>query len=213
MLSALQNILCSVYYSYMDEETKYSYVDDRVRVLDEAGDVIILDKGVGVAREPMIPYKKKRVIKKKKYIKKKERIANLTEKQKKFIGKVAQGYPLNRAAFEAYEAKSLASASGIATTNLKNPTIREMVLQVLDRKGINLESALEPLVKSLKAKKTIIQEGELVTTNIDDLDLQLKASDRALKLMGVTYKEQEQGGTNNYVQINNIHKSQYDEEE
>lgn len=197
----------------MDKETKYSYVDDRVRVLDEAGDVIILDKGVGVAREPMIPYKKKRVIKKKKYIKKKERIANLTEKQKKFIGKVAQGYPLNRAAFEAYDAKSLASANGIASANLKNPTIREMVLQVLDKKGINLESALEPLVKSLKAKKTIIQEGELVTTNIDDLDLQLKASDRALKLMGVTYKEQEQGGTNNYVQINNIHKSQYDDEE
>jgi hypothetical protein len=206
-------ILFSVYYSYMKEDIKYSYIDDKVRVLDEAGDVIILDKGVGVAREPMIPYKKKRVIKKKKYIKKKERIANLTEKQKKFIGKVAQGYPLNRAAFEAYDAKSLASASGIAATNLKNPTIREMVLQVLDKKGINLESALEPLVKSLKAKKSIIQEGELVTTNIDDLDLQLKASDRALKLMGVTYKEQEPGGTNNYVQINNIHKSQYDDEE
>lgn len=195
------------------EETKYSYVDDKVRVLTEDGSVRILDKGLGVAREPMIPYKPKRKVKKKKYIKKKERIANLTEKQKKFIGKVAQGYPLNRAAFEAYEAKSLASASSVATANLKNPTIREMVLEVLDKKGINLDVALEPLVKSLKAKKTIFQEGELVTTNVDDLELQLKASDRALKLMGVNYREQEKSGTNNYIQINNLHKSQYDESE
>ena len=195
------------------EEIKYSYVDDKVRVLTEDGSVRILDKGVGVAREPMVPYRPKRKVKKKKYIKKKERIARLTEKQKKFIGKVAQGYPLNRAAFEAYEAKSLASASSVATANLKNPTIREMVLEVLDKKGINLDVALEPLVKSLKAKKTMMYDGELVESNVDDLDLQLKASDRALKLMGVNYREQEKGGTNNYVQINNIHKSQYDESE
>lgn len=195
----------------MTEDIKYSYVDEKVRVLDEDGSVRILERGLGEAREPMVPYKPKRKVKKKKYIKKKERIANLTEKQKKFIGKVAQGYPFNRAAYEAYDAKDLSSASGIAANNLRNPTIREMVLKVLDKKGINLDVALEPLVKSLKAKKTIMYKGDLLETNIDDLDLQLKASDRALKLMGVNHNEKTNTGDNNYIQINNIHKSKYEE--
>lgn len=184
----------------MKENVKYSYVDNSVRVLEEDGEVRVLEKGTGEFRQPMKAYRAKRKAK------------PLTEKEKKFIGKMAQGYPANRAAFEAYNAKSLETASSIAVQKMKNPNIREKVLEVLERKGIDLDVALEPLIKSLKAKKNIIQDGELVTTNIDDLDLQLKASDRALKLMGVAQASKGENVGNNYIQINNLHKSQYDEE-
>lgn len=175
------------------------------------GDVRVLEKTTGIAREPMkfIPKPKKKI--KKPYVKKKDRIENLTEKQKKFVANVAKGMPFNRAAMDAYNAKSLQTASGLASSNLNNPTIKELVLKVLDRKGINLEAALEPLVKSLKAKKNIVVGGEMLTTDVDDLDLQLKASDRALKLMGVSYKENESSGGNSYIQINNIHKEEYND--
>lgn len=170
---------------------------------DEYGNIRVLEPKVEdlqPARQPMKRYRAKRKTK------------PLTEKEKKFIGKMAQGYPANRAAYEAYNAKTLESASSIAAHKMKNPNIREKVLEVLERKGIDLDVALEPLVKSLKAKKNIIQDGELVTTNIDDLDLQLKASDRALKLMGVSQTSKGETVGNNYIQINNLHKSQYDEE-
>jgi hypothetical protein len=124
---------------------------------------------------------------------------------------VAKGLPFNRAAYDAYNAKSLQAASGIASNNLQNPTIKELVLKVLEKKGINLDIALEPLVKSLKAKKAIQWKDELIVTEVDDLELQLKAADRALKLMGVSYKDSDNSGGNNYIQINNIHKDKYDD--
>jgi hypothetical protein len=196
------------------KDIKYSYVDEKFKTETPEGEVIVLEPSLSEAREPMtfVPQpKKKRKKVKKPYIKKKHRIEMLTEKQKKFVANVAKGLPFNRAAYDAYEAKSLESAAGLAHRNLQNPTIKELVLKVLEKKGINLDVALEPLVKSLKAKKNIVVDGEMITTDVDDLDLQLKASDRALKLMGVSYKDSDGSGGNNYIQINNIHKDKYDD--
>jgi hypothetical protein len=196
------------------KDIKYSYVDEKFKTETPEGEIIVFEPSLSEAREPMtfVPKpRKKRKMPKKPYVKKKDRIERLTEKQKKFVANVAKGLPFNRAAYDAYNAKSLQAASGIASNNLQNPTIKELVLKVLDKKGINLDVALEPLVKSLKAKKNIVVDGEMITTDVDDLDLQLKASDRALKLMGVSYKENDNSGGNNYIQINNIHKDKYDD--
>ena len=193
---------------------KYSYVDEKFKTETPEGEVIVFEPSLSEAREPMtfVPQpKKKRKKVKKPYIKKKDRIQMLTEKQKKFVANVAKGLPFNRAAYDAYNAKSLQAASGIASANLQNPTIKELVLKVLDKKGINLDIALEPLVKSLKAKKAIQWKDELIVTEVDDLELQLKAADRALKLMGVSYKDSDSSGGNNYIQINNIHKDKYED--
>jgi hypothetical protein len=195
------------------KDINYSYVDEKFKTETPEGEVIVLEPSLSEAREPMefvAKPRKKRKMAKKPYIKKQDRIEKLTEKQKKFVANVAKGLPFNRAAYDAYNAKSLQAASGIASNNLQNPTIKELVLKVLDKKGINLDVALEPLVKSLKAKKNIVVDGEMITTDVDDLDLQLKASDRALKLMGVSYKDSDGSGGNNYIQINNIHKDKYD---
>jgi hypothetical protein len=192
----------------------YSYVDEKFKTETPEGDVIVFEPSLSEAREPMTfvpkPRKKRKAVKKP-YVKKKDRIERLTEKQKRFVANVAKGLPFNRAAYDAYEAKSLESAAGLAHRNLQNPTIKELVLKVLDKKGINLDVALEPLVKSLKAKKAIQWKDELIVTEVDDLELQLKAADRALKLMGVSYKDESNAGGNNYIQINNIHKDKYDD--
>jgi hypothetical protein len=192
----------------------YSYVDEKFKTETPEGDVIVFEPSLSEAREPreFVPKpRKKRKTVKKPYVKKKDRIERLTEKQKRFVANVAKGLPFNRAAYDAYEAKSLESAAGLAHRNLQNPTIKELVLKVLDKKGINLDVALEPLVKSLKAKKAIQWKDELIVTEVDDLELQLKAADRALKLMGVSYKDESNAGGNNYIQINNIHKDKYDD--
>lgn len=193
---------------------EYSYVDEKFKTETPEGEIIVFEPSLSEAREPreFVPKpKKKRKMPKKPYVKKKDRIERLTEKQKKFVANVAKGLPFNRAAYDAYNAKSLQTAAGIASHNLQNPTIKELVLKVLDKKGINLDVALEPLVKSLKAKKAIQWKDELIVTEVDDLELQLKAADRALKLMGVSYKENDSSGGNNYIQINNIHKDKYDD--
>lgn len=196
------------------KDIKYSYVDEKFKTETPEGDIIVFEPSLSEAREPrvFVPQpKKKRKMPKKPYVKKKDRIERLTEKQKRFVANVAKGLPFNRAAYDAYNAKSLESAAGVAHKNLQNPTIKELVLKVLDKKGINLDVALEPLVKSLKAKKSIQWKDELIVTEVDDLDLQLKAADRALRLMGVSYKENDSSGGNNYIQINNIHKDKYDD--
>jgi hypothetical protein len=196
------------------KDINYSYVDEKFKTETPEGEIIVFEPSLSEAREPrtFVPQpRKKRKMPKKPYVKKKDRIEQLTEKQKKFVANVAKGLPFNRAAYDAYNAKSLQAASGIASNNLQNPTIKELVLKVLEKKGINLDIALEPLVKSLKAKKAIQWKDELIVTEVDDLELQLKAADRALKLMGVSYKDSDNSGGNNYIQINNIHKDKYDD--
>ena len=103
----------------------------------------------------------------------------ITEKQKEFARQVARnGGNGTKAALEAYDVNSIEAASVIATRNMKNPKVQNELEKELARQGITLDKSLKPISKGLVATKKD-ENGETV----DDLDTQLKASDRALKLL------------------------------
>ena len=113
---------------------------------------------------------------------------HLPEKDKKFVKEYAKNCGNGtKAALKAYKSKTPKQASTVATRKLKNPTILEALQKELKKQGITLGSAIAPIAKGLVAKKRDLKLGELMFDEngepLDDLDVQLKASDRALKLL------------------------------
>lgn len=114
-------------------------------------------------------------------------MSKLTEKEKKLVkAYVANGGNGTKAVFNAYKSTSPKSASAIASRKLKSPKIQNAIEKELKRQGITLGSAIAPIAKGLKAKKRGL-DGRLITDEnkepIDDIEVQLRASDRALKLL------------------------------
>ena len=68
---------------------------------------------------------------------------------------------------------------------LKTIGVKTELQRLLQRNGINLNKALKPIKKGLQATKyaTDKRTGEVYDTGIEDIPLQLQASDRALKLL------------------------------
>jgi hypothetical protein len=92
----------------------------------------------------------------------------LTVKQAKFVKGVAEGKPKYKAAMDAYNTTSMDVAANIANENLKKTTIQEALHIALEKAGITVDLAVAPISQALKD---------------DDLDMRLKGSDRALRLM------------------------------
>ena len=128
----------------------------------------------------------------------------MTRKQTKFVKAIAEGKPAYKAAALAYDIKSkdkMNVANAIAVENLQKPTIREAIDALMVKHNLTIDSALIPIKKGLSAKKVVQIEGDYFETEVDDLDMQLKASDRVLKLHGA-YKDQGTG-TNFHLHLNN----------
>lgn len=132
----------------------------------------------------------------------------LTIKEAKLVKGVAEGKTQTQAAIDAGYSKKTATV--IASENLRKPNVQEALHMELQRQGITLEKAIEPITKGLKAKRVVQIEGDFFETEVDDLDMQIKASDRALKLMGVSSKDNE-GNTYNFTQVINEKGSAYNE--
>lgn len=149
--------------------------------------------GAGYAKVTEDPYTVNEVVVKP--VKKKR----LTQKQTKFVKAVAKGKPAYKAAAEAYDTKNLSVANAIAVENLQKPSIREALDAALEKAGITLEAAIAPIQDALEFEDP---DGDQRTT----LDMRLKGSDRALKLMGATQQEKETGGSNtfNFIGQNNF---------
>lgn len=92
---------------------------------------------------------------------------------------------------------------------LNKPHVKEALDIALRRHDITLDKALAPIAKGLQAKKVVSVEGDFYQTDVDDLDMQLKASDRALKLMGV--HNNSENATQNFIQIINEKGSKYND--
>jgi hypothetical protein len=101
-----------------------------------------------------------------------------------FIEAKSKGLPDYKAAMAATGTTDMNVASTQAARMLQNVTLREELDRVLADKGITIDRAVQPIQDAL---------------NDDDLDMQLKGSDRALKLMGA-YQNQNtpQGNTINF---------------
>lgn len=118
----------------------------------------------------------------------------LTPKQAKFVRGIAEGKTNTDSALEAYDTDSYETAAVIATENLKKPNVQQAVELARVKLGITPERALKPIDDAL---------------NSDDLEMRLKGSDRALKIMGIANKDN--SGTSiqfNQIQINQ--KGKYD---
>lgn len=93
---------------------------------------------------------------------------------------------------------------------LNKPHVKEALDIAFRKHGIDLDAAIAPIGRALKATKVQISgndtEGHFAEV-VEDIDLQLKGSDRALKLMGIG--NQQEGATNNFIQIINNKADKY----
>lgn len=107
----------------------------------------------------------------------------LTPKQAKFVRGIAEGKTNTQSALEAYDTESYEVANAIAVENLQKPSIQEAVEIARVKLNLTPERALKPIDDAL---------------NDDDLEMRLKGSDRALKIMGITGKK-EPSNTNVFI--------------
>lgn len=119
---------------------------------------------------------------------KKKATTPMTEKQKKLVkAMVKTGGNKTKAGMTVYKTKKPANAQKMATKALKQPNVQQALEAELKRQGITLESSLNPIAKGLKAKMRNAKDGSIMLDEnnepIDDLDLQLRASKDALKLL------------------------------
>jgi hypothetical protein len=129
----------------------------------------------------------------------------LTIKETKLVKAKAQG----KTHIEAYkEAGYALSTPKAMSTNTSKILSRENVKEALDkaliRHGITLDRALAPISKGLDATKQNEYTGEIT----EDIKLQLQASDRALKLMGVG-NDKDNPNVQNFIQVINEKGSKY----
>lgn len=131
----------------------------------------------------------------------------LTVKQLNFVKEKAKGKTGTQAVIDAgYKVSNIKTAEVIGSENLSKPIIQKALDQALLKHDITLENSLIPIAKGLKAKRITEVEGDYFTTEVDDLDMQLKASDRALKLLGIS------GSTGNntaFINVINLDKDKY----
>lgn len=113
----------------------------------------------------------------------------LTPKQAKFVRGIAEGKTNTQAVIEAYdiESKDIENvASSIAAENLRKPTIQDAIELARVKLNLTPERALKPIDDAL---------------NDDDLEMRLKGSDRALKLMGIANRDKTGDTINNFGQM------------
>jgi hypothetical protein len=136
--------------------------------------------------------------------------SKITVKEAKLIKGIAEGKTKQRAAMEAYNASTPESASSIASYALKKVDVQEALQIALRKHGITLDQAIAPIGKALNATKVQItgQGDQAFAEVVEDIDLQLKGSDRALKLMGIG--QQEGGNTFNFINIAERQRQKYD---
>jgi uncharacterized protein YjgD (DUF1641 family) len=161
-----------------------------------------IDKAIAEANKPIVKRKRR----------KRQKIATFADERNiKFLENIASGMPKGEAAMDAYKPSNMGVAKTMATRKLKDKNIQALVMQVFKKHNVRLEEAMKPIIKGLQAKKVVQYKEDVFVSNIDDLSLQIQASDRALKLMGATGKKNEEQAGANYIQVNNYHKDKYED--
>lgn len=92
----------------------------------------------------------------------------ITIKEAKLVKGIAEGKTRQAAALAAYDTTDPATASAIASETLKKPNVQEALHMELERQGITLEKIVKPVANAL---------------NSEEVELQLKGHDRAMKII------------------------------
>jgi len=111
----------------------------------------------------------------------------LTPKEIKLVKGIAEGKTKQAAALVAYKSSTPEIASVTASKALKKTNVQEALAEAFAAHGITIDHAIAPIGKALKATKVVIHGNgdEAFAEVVEDVELQLKGSDRALKLMGI----------------------------
>jgi phage terminase small subunit len=125
----------------------------------------------------------------------------VTVREAKLVQGVVAGKTKRQAAKDAGYGGSPETLSVRASSVIKKSNVQDYYAELMAKHEITVERALKPISKALDAKKTVVTgDGDNASYNeVDDLDMQLKGSDRALKLLGVSAPE---NTTTNYNFIN-----------
>jgi len=126
----------------------------------------------------------------------------LTVKEKKLVQGIAQGKTKRQAGLDAGYTGKLETVSTTVSDVLKKPNVQQELQRALVKHGIDIDSAVAPIGKGLRALKMNEFTGEVT----EDIRTQLSASDRALKLLGI---QQDQPTQVQFVQIINEQKNKY----
>ncbi len=115
----------------------------------------------------------------------------LSIKEIKLVKGIAEGKKKRHAAKAAGYTGSPETLSVTASKTLKKVNVQEALANALREHGITLDAAIAPIGRALTATKVSISgNGESAFAEVvEDIDLQLKGSDRALKLMGIGQQE------------------------
>jgi hypothetical protein len=105
----------------------------------------------------------------------------LTHAEVRLIKEMVAGKSKSMAGMLATGSNTLASGASQASRMLKKDDVQLALAQAFEKHGITLDTAIAPIGKGLKAVKQNEYTGEIT----EDIGTQLKASDRALKLMGI----------------------------
>lgn len=133
----------------------------------------------------------------------------LTPRQSVFVKAVVEGKSNTEAAMMATGAKTKDVAKTQGHRLSTNVNVQEALAKAFKKHAISLDAAIAPIGKALKATKVVIHgNGEDAFAEVvEDLDMQLKGSDRALKLMGVSST----GDTNiTFIDMSNRGRKEYD---
>lgn len=117
----------------------------------------------------------------------------LTIKEVKLIKALVAGKSNGAAGMIATGSNSLASGATQTGRMLKRDDVQEALAAAFEAHGITLDRAVAPIGRALSN---------------DSVDLQLKGSDRALKLMGIG--QNQEGTTNNFIFVARDQRANYD---
>lgn len=118
----------------------------------------------------------------------KQQFKKLTPKERKLVELKAKGVTHKDAYKQVYNVTpQTKDSTAVSNTDkiLKKPHVQNALQIALQKHDITLDNALQPISKGLRA----IKQNEFTGEITDDIALQLKASDRALKLLGVQNTE------------------------
>ncbi len=111
----------------------------------------------------------------------------ITIKEAKLIKGIVAGKTKRQAAMEAFDVERIETAAVMASHALRKVNVQQALEEAMKKHGIDLDSAIAPIGKALKAKRIQITGSgdQMFTEEVEDVEMQLKGSDRALKLMNI----------------------------
>lgn len=111
----------------------------------------------------------------------------LTQAEVKLVKLMVAGNSKSRAGMLATGSNTLGSGAAQASRMLKKEDVQIALQEAFDKHGINMDTAIAPIGKALKATKVVIHGNgeEAFAEEVEDIELQLKGADRALKLMNI----------------------------